>query len=136
MLWADRDAPVGKLDVLQDGVWLPPRSVDNGSGPEWEYPHATPLVPVGTPWHDGDVAVDAVWGASIHWNFANEGIYASYSTELGNPMAWSTPTKLMNDGAWYPQVSGLAAGGTDREAGQLARFFLGGRSNFYIFFNR
>jgi hypothetical protein len=153
MPWADRDAPVGKLDVLQDGLWLPPRSIDDGSGPEWEYPRGTPLLPVGNPWHDGDFAVDAFWGASIHWNtyleryvmllnraknedFVNEGIYASYSTELGNPAGWSTPTRLMSGGAWYPQVAGLEAGGTDREAGQLARFFLGGRSTFYIFFSR
>jgi hypothetical protein len=69
-------------------------------------------------------------------DFVNEGIYASYSTELGNPAGWSTPTRLMSGGAWYPQVAGLEAGGTDREAGQLARFFLGGRSTFYIFFSR
>ncbi len=153
MPWGDRDAPVGKLDVLQDGVWLPPRSVDLGAGPELEYPRGTPLVPVANAWHDGDFAVDAFWGASIHWNtylqryvmllnraknedFDNEGIYASFSTELSDPLAWSTPTRLMSGGVWYPQVVGLEAGGTDREAGQVARFFLGGRSKFYITFSR
>jgi hypothetical protein len=153
MAWADRDAPAGKLDVLQDGVWLPSRSVDQGSGPEWEYPHGTALVPVGNPWHDGDFAVDAFWGASIHWNtyleryvmllnraknedFDNEGIYVSYSPTLDDPLAWSAPIKLINGGSWYPQVAGLEAGGTDRLAGRRARFFLGGQSSFYIQFSR
>jgi hypothetical protein len=153
MAWADRDAPVGKVDVLQDGVWLPPQYVDRGSGPHWEYPRGTPLVPVANPFHNGDFAVDAFWGASVHWNtylqqyvmllnrakneaFDNEGIYVSFSAELGNPLAWSTPRKLMSGGEWYPQVAGLEAQGTDREAGQRARFFLGGQSTRYIQFLR
>jgi hypothetical protein len=153
MPWADRDAPAGRIAVLQDGVWLPAQGSDAGSGPEWEYPAGTPLVPVSNPWHDGDYAVDAFWGASIHWNtyleryvmllnraknenFDNEGIYISYSAELGDPRAWSTPRKLMNGGGWYPQVAGLETGGTDREAGQRARFFLTGRSTSYIEFMR
>jgi hypothetical protein len=153
MAWADRDAPVGKADVLQNGVWLPPRQSDRGAGPVLEYPAGTPLVPVGNPWHDGDFAVDAFWGAAVHWNthlqqyvmllnraknenFDNEGIYVSFSTELGNPLAWSAPVKLMDGGDLYPEVAGLEAGGTDREAGQRARFFLSGRSNYFIEFSR
>ncbi len=153
MPWADRDAPAGQLAVLQDGAWLPAQEVDDGSGPEWEYPRGTPLVPVSNPWHDGDYAVDAFWGASVHWNtyleryvmllnrakneqFDNEGLYVSYSAALGDPHAWSAPQKLMNGGGWYPQVAGLEAGGTDREAGQRARFFVTGRSTSYIEFSR
>jgi len=153
MPWADRDEPVGHLAVLQDGIWLPARYADAGSGPEWEYPTGTALFPVRNPWHDGDFAVDGFWGASIHWNtyleryvmllnraknedFDNEGIYVSYSPALDDPLAWTAPSKLMNGGAWYPQVMGLQAGGTDRLAGQRARFFLGGSSSFYIQFSR
>ena len=153
MPWGNRDEPAGQLAVLQDGIWLPARQVDRGSGPEWEYPSGTALVPVGNPWHNGDFDVDAFWGASIHWNtyleryvmllnraknedFDNEGIYISYSPTLDDPHAWSTPTKLINGGLWYPQVAGLEEGGTDRQAGQRARFFLGGRSSFYIQFSR
>ena len=70
-------------------------------------------------------------------NFDNEGIYVSYSRDLSDPRAWSAPRKLMNGGGWYPQVVGLdTAGGTDREAGQRARFFLTGRSPYYIEFER
>jgi hypothetical protein len=153
LAWADRDAPIGKVDVLQDGMWLPPRRVDDGSGPQLEYPHGTPLVPVANPFHDGDFDVDAFWGASVHWNtylqcyvmllnraknekFDNEGIYVSYSTELGNPRAWSVPVKLLTEADWYPHVAGLERGGTDREAGQRARFFLRGLSQWYIQFSR
>ena len=152
MPWADRDAPPGQIAVLHDGAWLPAKRVDDGSRTEWEYPAGTSLVPVSNPWHDRDYAVDAFWGASIHWNtyleryvmllnraknenFDNEGIYVSYAGDLSDPRAWSAPRKLMNGGGWYPQVVGLdTAGGTDREAGQRARFFLTGRSTSYIEF--
>jgi hypothetical protein len=97
--------------------------------------------------------VDAFWGASIHWNtyleryvmllnraknenFDNEGIYVSFSSALDDAAAWSAPRKLMNGGGWYPQVVGLEPGGTDRQAGQRARFFLTGTSNRYIEFTR
>jgi hypothetical protein len=153
MPWGNRDEPIGQLAVLQDGVWLPARNVDDGSGSQWEYPSGTALVPVNNPWHDGDNAVDAFWGPSIHWNtyleryvmllnraknenFDNEGLYVSYSTALDDPSAWSAPVKLMNGGGWYPQVVGLEPGGTDREAGQRARFFVTGRSTATIEFAR
>jgi hypothetical protein len=152
MPWADRDDPAGAFAVLRDGAWLPARHVD-GDLPRWEYPAGTPLVAVGRPWHDGDNAVDAFWGASIHWNthleryvmllnraknenFDNEGIYISYAPGLDDPRAWSAPQKLMNGGGWYPEVAGLDPGGTDKEAGQRARFFLTGRSSHYIEFSR
>jgi hypothetical protein len=104
-------------------------------------------------WHDADAAVDAFWGPSIHWNtyleryvmllnrardenYNNEGIYVSYARRLDDPRAWSAPRKIMNGGGWYPQVAGLEAGGTDKQAGQRARFFLTGRSEHYIEFSR
>ena len=153
MPWADRDEPVGKLAVLQDGLFLPARDIGDVSGPSWEYPAGTSLFPVSNPWHDADFSVDAYWGAAIHWNtyldryvmllnraknedFDSEGVYVSYSADLGDPRAWSQPTKLLDGGPWYPQVVGLETGGTDREAGQLARFFLGGRSTSFVFFRR
>ena len=152
MPWADRDTPVGAFSVLQHGAWIPPRQVD-ADVPRWEYPAGTPLVAAGNPWHDADFAVDAFWGASIHWNtyleryvmllnraknehFDNEGIYVSFSAALDDAAAWSAPRKLMNGGDWYPQVAGLEPGGTDRQAGQRARFFLVGRSSRYIEFSR
>jgi hypothetical protein len=36
---------------------------------------------------------------------------------------------------WYPQVVGIEPGsGDDRQAGERARFFLHGRSNYFIEF--
>lgn len=153
MPWADRDQPQGTLTVLNEGAWLPARLRSEDSAGVWEYPAGTSLLPVGDPWHDGDYAVDAYWGASIHWNtyldqyvmllnrarnenFDNEGIYVSFAPGLDDMGAWSKPQKLMSGGGWYPEVAGLEANGSDRQAGQRARFFLTGRSTSLIEFSR
>ncbi len=152
LAWADRDEPVGKIAVWQDGAWLPATRADDES--PWEYALATPLVAARRPWHDGNTDVEAFWGPSIHWNtyleqyvmlvnqsrnesFDNEGIYIAYAATLDDPGAWSTPRKLMSGGGWYPQVAGIEAGtGTDKVAGRRARFFLTGKSDQMIEFDR
>lgn len=144
--WADRDAPAGRVAVWRDGAWIPSAPGD--------YPAGTPLVRVTKPWHDGDAAADAFWGPSVHWNtyleryvvllnrtrdeeFHNEGLYVSFAPTLDDPRAWSAPSRLMSGGGWYPQVAGLdAQTGTDKHAGQRARFFITGRSQHYIEFRR
>ena len=157
LAWADRDAPGGQATIWRNGAWLPARHVA-GAGEDspasWDYPAGTPLVPVSQPWHDGHAAADAFWGPSVHWNqyleryvmllnrakdesFNNEGLYVSYARTLGDPRAWSAPRKIMNGGGWYPQVAGLEPmTGTDKLAGQRARFFVTGRSEHYIEFQR
>ena len=105
-------------------------------------------------WHDGDSKVDAFWGPSVHWNtsieqyvmllnrakdihWAQEGIYISYASRLDDPAAWSAPKRLLSGGNWYPQVLGLEAGiGTDKIAGDSARFFMSGQSDYLIRFIR
>jgi hypothetical protein len=155
--WADRDAPVGRAMIWQQGVWLPARRVvppDGSAVDRWEYPAGTPLVRVTEPWHDGDKKADAFWGPSIHWNtyleryvmllnrardeeFHNEGIYVSYANALDDPRNWTRPRKIMDGGGWYPQVAGLEpSSGTDKQAGQRARFLLTGRSERLIEFQR
>ncbi len=156
LAWTDRDNPTGAFAVWQHGAWIPPREVfdDEDSAPRWEYPAGTALVEVMRPWHDGDPLTDAFWGPSIHWNtyleqyvmllnrarnenFDNEGIYIAYARTLNDPSAWSAPKKLMSGGGWYPQVVGLDVGsGTDKLAGQRARFFLTGKSDQMIEFSR
>lgn len=155
LAWADRDAPAGRVTIWVNGAWLPPRPA-SGSDAEgsasWAYPAGTPLVPVTKPWHDGDVAADAFWGPSVHWNayleqyvmllnrakdelFNNDGIYVSFARTLRDPRAWSTPRKIMDAGEWYPQVAGLEpVTGSDKQAGRRARFLLMGRSDYYIDF--
>jgi hypothetical protein len=144
------------VSVWSDGAWLSARPLAEAtkeSPAAWEYPVGTPLVAVGRPWHDGSPSADAFWGPSVHWNtyleryvmllnraknesFDNEGIYVSYSRSLAAPRAWSVPAKLMDEGGWYPQVAGLAPEvGTDKQAGQRARFFLTGKSDRWIEFS-
>lgn len=156
--WADRDAPAGKAAIFNDGAWLPAsaaaRSEEDGSVTAWTYPAGTPLDRPSRPFHDGQSTADVFWGPSVHWNtyleqyvmllnrardenFGTEGIYVSYARSLAEPRSWSRPVRLMSGGEWYPQVVGLEAGsGTDRLAGKRARFFLTGRSERWIEFER
>ena len=158
LAWADRDAPVGKVTVFNDGAWLPPTRVtseddDGSTHTSWIYAYGTPLIPVTQPWHDENPGDDAFWGASVHWNvslqlyvmllnrtkdeqFTQEGIYVSFASRLDDPSAWTTPTKILDGGSWYPQVMGTETGeGSDKRAGARARLFLGGRSTQFIEFN-
>ena len=153
LAWADRDAPVGKLMVWSNGIWMPGSVREDSDGrSQWVYPPATPLVRPTRPWHDTDRAADAYWGPSIHWNtflrqyvmllnrasdetFAQEGIYVSFNSRLGDPQAWSPPQRILGGGSWYPQVVGVEVGrGTDTWAGRVARFYMSGRSNHVIEF--
>jgi hypothetical protein len=90
MLWADRDAPAGRVDVWSDGGWLPPALIETapsdppsaerpevatgqagpgaGAAPGWLFPLASPLMVAGDRWDDGDNRVNVFWGPSIHWN--------------------------------------------------------------------
>lgn len=156
LAWADRDEPVGKVSIWNDGAWLPVsrRSDDAEAADAWVYPAGTPLVPATRPFHDASSSADVFWGPSIHWNtyleqyvmllnrardehFDNEGIYVSFAPVLGEPRRWSAPRKIMNDGEWYPQVVGLELGsGTDRLAGKRARLFITGKSQHMIEFER
>jgi hypothetical protein len=69
----------------------------------------------------------------------------SFNANLANPTAWSQPVKIL-EGAkkgfhgpgWYPQVLGLDknAKETDKLAGKVARFYLAGRSEWEIVFEK
>jgi hypothetical protein len=65
-----------------------------------------------------------------------EGIYLSFSTDLSDPQSWTPPQKIYDGGRWYPQVIGLQKGETDKQAGKVARFFMGGISEWEIVFLR
>ena len=158
LAWADRDSPVGKVTVFNDGVWLPAMRVttedeSGGARTTWVHSFGTPLVPVTRPWHDDDPGDDAFWGASVHWNvslqlyvmllnrtrdeqFSQEGVYVSFASRPDDPAAWTTPMKIVDGGSWYPQVIGIEIGeGSDKQAGARARLFMGGRSTQFIEFN-
>ena len=110
------------------------------------YPLATPVFATSEGFFDADPAVDLFWGPSVHWNafieryvmllnhardeqFTPDGIYVSLSSNLSNPRGWTTPVRLTDTSAWYPEAVGLDVGsGTDTRAGEYARFFVGGVS--------
>ena len=151
--WADRDEPAGKAAIWNNGAWLP-ATPDAERDIGWRYPSGTPLVPATRPFHDGSASNDVFWGPSIHWNtyleqyvmlinraedevFGEEGIYVSFSPDVTDPASWSAPKKILDGGTWYPQVIGSETGvGTDRTAGQRARFFMMGQSTRMIEFQR
>ena len=155
MPWAFRDRPRGRLAVWWHGsTWIPPRATRmRGEGMEYSYPAGVPIYRALDGWHEGQ-KVDAFWGPSVHWNtylgqyvmllnhasdtnFHQEGIYVAFSPTLEDPTEWSSPRRLLAAGEWYPQVVGLEPGaGTDKSAGEYARFFMAGRSRYYIQFSR
>ncbi|MBY0503284.1 MAG: hypothetical protein K2X03_05220 [Bryobacteraceae bacterium] len=137
MSFGDRDRPV--VGKYADGSFAEP-----GLGGR-----ATPLFPVSADWATS--SPDAFWGPSVHWNtylqryvmllnraccaagWPQEGVYIAYATD---PTAWSEPSKLLDGGAWYPQVLGLEPSGTDKRAGREARLYLSGLSEWTIRFER
>jgi hypothetical protein len=154
MAWANRDRPAGKITVWWRGMtWVPTRRVRDGEQVSYAYPAGVPIYRAADGWHD-DERVDAFWGPSVHWNthleqyvmllnhardsgWRQEGIYVAYSPTLNDPTTWSEPERLIAGGQWYPQVVGLEIGsGTDKMAGERARFFMGGRSQYLIQFSR
>jgi hypothetical protein len=157
LAWADRDDPDGKMMVWRRGSsWAPASATRTAADSEilWRYPAAVPILPAAASWHDADPVVDAFWGPSVHWNtylqqyvmllnrakdssFTEEGIYVSYAPTLDEPGLWSAPVKILDGGRWYPQVVGEELGsGSDRTAGQWARFFDLGVSRHIIRFTK
>ena len=151
LTWSNRDAPAGKAAIWNTGAWLPAAQAADGG---WSYPPGTPLVRSDRPFHDRSADNDVFWGPSIHWNtylnqyvmllnradndqFGQEGIYVAFSPTLAEPSRWSVPVKIYDGGEWYPQIIGEETGvGTDRLTGKRARFFMFGRSDYFIQFGR
>ena len=158
--WAYRNDPAGRMAVWNSGVWLPvrtlrPRSAESESDVLRRfYPPATPFYQAALSWHSDDGIVDAFWGPSVHWNtylqqyvmllnrakdadYNEEGIYVAFAPSLDEPMLWSAPVKILSGGSWYPQVMGTEPGiGTDKVAGETARFFMKGESSRWITFSK
>jgi hypothetical protein len=148
MRYEDRDSPIGKVFKWHDGTWTEP-----GLGG-----HVTPFLPVSIDWHRPDA--DAFWGPSIHWNtylktwvmllnrakdkdWSQEGIYVSFNPDIGAPVGWTQPVKILDaadleKSKWYPQVAGLDTANreTDKLAGKTARLFVAGVSKWEIAFLR
>jgi hypothetical protein len=155
MAWANRDRPAGRMTVWwHSTTWIPARRLRSGNERMgYAYPAGVPIYRATNGWHD-DQRVDAFWGPSVHWNtylqqyvmllnraqdaqWRQEGIYVAFSKSLDDPTDWSVPRRLLAGGQWYPQVIGSEPGlGTDKTAGERARFFMAGRSQYVIQFSR
>ncbi|MFN8526741.1 MAG: hypothetical protein U0821_26855 [Chloroflexota bacterium] len=138
-----RDAPVGQVARWHRGAWDEP-----GLGGQ-----STIIFPVPTNLHRA--GANAFWGPSIHWNrhlqtyvillnrsfnvdWWQEGAYASFNRDLANPRGWTVPRRFKQGGDWYTQVIGLDASrqDSDKMAGQTARYFEQGISDWEITFER
>lgn len=148
MAFADRFEPIGRVFKYYKGEWNQP-----GLGGR-----VTPIFPAVRSWRHRDP--DSFWGPSVHWNtylncfvmllnhargepgWSQEGIYVSYAGDLSQPESWRKPDRLMDSteipgwSTFYPQVMGLEPGGTDSQAGRIARFYLNGTSRWEVQFDR
>ncbi len=141
MAFEDRRNPAGSVWKYYAGDWTEP-----GLGGR-----VNPIFPAVVSWQRPDT--NAVWGPSIHWNtyleryvvlmnhtccrpkWPQEGIYVSFNADLASPADWTGPERIMaKPPDYYPEVMGLEADGSDTLAGQLARFYIHGRSNWEIIF--
>lgn len=147
MAFEDRANPVGAVWKYRLGDWTEP-----GLGGR-----LTPVFPAVVAWQQSNA--NSFWGPSIHWNtylesyvvllnhaccaprWPQEGIYVSFNPDLSNPAAWTEPHRILRDRdigfapGYYPQVLGLAAGETDTLAGQTARLWIKGVSQWELVFS-
>jgi hypothetical protein len=150
MPWAQRDTPQGNLAVWDRGLWRYPLGTASQIRRRSFQP--LPIYAAAVSWHDRSESVDSFWGPSVHWNtflnryvmllnraadseWTQEGIYVAFSPVLDDPEQWTEPRKIIEGGAWYPQVMGLERErGTDKVAGSISRLFIRGRSDYLLAF--
>ncbi|MEZ5356942.1 MAG: hypothetical protein R2762_30245 [Bryobacteraceae bacterium] len=141
MAIADRDHPIGRVWKYYEGAWNEP-----GIGGR-----QTPIYPAAVGWESADT--DSFWGPSVHWNthleryvmllnrsccwegWPQEGVYVAFAADLNEPGSWTPPVKIAEVDNWYPQVIGSGAEGSDTLAGQVARMFVRGNSEWEIVFS-
>ncbi|HEU0123115.1 MAG TPA: hypothetical protein VFQ91_21475 [Bryobacteraceae bacterium] len=148
LAFADRANPAGNVYKYYNGEWNEP-----GLGG-----HMTPIFPAGISWQYAEA--NSMWGPSIHWNsFLNTyvvlmnhvcctsgwpqvGIYIAFSDNLEDPLSWTHPELVLDTRpiqlgpAYYPQVLGLQPGETDSLAGEVARLYVKGVSQWEIVFSK
>lgn len=139
-------APVGQVQKLHFGQFDSPGI----GGP------VSPIFPTQQSWQASNT--DSFWGPSAHYNtyldayvvllnraccrpnWPQEGIYVAFSSDLGNPQSWSSPSKLLHGPSvpfrpgYYPQILGLGEGETDSLAGERARLYIKGGSLWELIF--
>lgn len=146
LAFADRFHPAGAVYKYHNGKWDEP-----GIGGRM-----TAVFPAATNWQQSDT--DSFWGPSVHWNtelkqyvmllnraccdvgWPQYGVYMSFAQDLNDPSTWTTPFRILEGQdiekrpGFYPQVVGLGEGETDSLAGERARLFVHGESNWELVF--
>ena len=144
----DRFQPAGAVYKYYQGEWAEP-----GIGGRM-----TAIYPAGTVWSHENA--DSLWGPSTHYNrylekyvilmnracckpnWPQEGIYLSYAEDLSDPATWTEAKRILDKPAigfspgYYPQVLGLEEGDSDSVAGQYARLYIHGISNWELVFTK
>jgi len=146
MAFGERQNPVGAVSKYFQGDWTEP-----GLGGR-----LSPVFPAAVGWQQSNT--DSFWGPSVHWNtylesyvvllnhaccapnWPQEGIYIAYNPDLSDPAGWSAPYKILGkvtyDAGYCPQVIGTNPGESDTVAGQVARLYVHGRSDWTIVFSK
>jgi hypothetical protein len=148
MAFEDRFSPVGKAHKLHMGLWEEP-----GLGGK-----LTAIFKANRSWQASDT--DSHWGPAVHYNtyldkyvilmnrsccepgWPQAGIDITFSSDLADPFGWSKLQRVLNSSditrhpGYYPQVLGLEKNGTDTVAGESARLYLMGLSDWEIVFSK
>ncbi len=147
LAFEDRFAPVGKVNKLYLGKFEEP-----GLGGK-----ISPIFPATRGWQAEDT--DSHWGPAVHYNthldkyvillnrsccnpgWPQAGIDITFNSDLSDPFSWRplqrilSPNDIARHPGYYPQVLGLEEGHSDNLAGQTARLYVMGISDFEITFS-
>jgi hypothetical protein len=142
MPYGSRRFPNGAVQKYYNGAWSEP-------GIDGQESAVFPAVQL---WQQPDT--NSFWGPSVHWNtylqkyvvllnhsccatgYPQDGIFITYNGDLSDPTGFTDPVRLADDPGWYPQVLGFGPDGTDQLAGQTARFYIAGKSQWRIVFSQ
>lgn len=157
---ADEEQGIAMARLAFDDRFHPAGAVQKYYNGKWEEPgiggRMTALFPADTNWQSSKA--DSFWGPSVHWNtelkqyvmllnraccdvgWPQYGIYMAFSKDLADPSTWTVPFRILEGKdiekrpGFYPQVVGMGEGETDSVAGERAKLYVHGESNWELVF--